>query len=95
MQKYCAQGRIAGVKKFGVSWGIPVEAVKPQDPRKLKSIADTDIFAEREMPYPGLMPLMNMPFEPGRCLEYIEAMEDGDYKKIALAEYHYFSGSSE
>ena len=23
VQKYCAEGKIEGVRKFGVSWGIP------------------------------------------------------------------------
>lgn len=34
VQKYCAEGRIDGLCKFGKSWGIPVSAVKPQDPRR-------------------------------------------------------------
>jgi len=38
VQKYCAEGRIEGVKKFGVSWEIPAHAVKPRDPRKEKHI---------------------------------------------------------
>lgn len=36
VQKYCAEGRIDGIRKFGKSWGIPSSAVKPQDPRKEK-----------------------------------------------------------
>lgn len=38
---------------------------------------------------------MNTPFEPGRCLDYINEMEAGPIKEIALAEYHYFSGQPE
>lgn len=45
--------------------------------------------------FPGFMPLMNTPFEPGRCLDYINEMEAGPIKEIALAEYHYFSGQPE
>ena len=41
------------------------------------------------------MPLMNMSFEPGRCVETIEKMSDGPKKDIALAEYYYFSGRAE
>ena len=41
------------------------------------------------------MPLKNTPFEPGRCLDYINEMEAGPIKEIALAEYHYFSGQPE
>lgn len=36
VQKYCAGGRIRGVVKFGQSWGIPENAVKPSDPRRKK-----------------------------------------------------------
>lgn len=36
VQQYCIDGRIKGVKKFGVSWCIPADAEKPQDPRKGK-----------------------------------------------------------
>ena len=28
VQKYCAKGRIDGIRKFGKSWGIPSSAVK-------------------------------------------------------------------
>ena len=34
VQKYCAEGRIEGVRRFGRSWEIPAGAEKPQDPRK-------------------------------------------------------------
>ena len=94
VQKYCAEGRIEGVKKFGVSWEIPSHAVKPRDPRKEKQIASRAYSCEEEA-LQGLMPLMNHPFQPGRCLEFIDMMEDGPKKKIALAEYHYFSGRPE
>ena len=33
VQRYCAQGRIAGARKFGVSWEIPAGTPKPADPR--------------------------------------------------------------
>lgn len=95
VQKYCAEGRIDGIRKFGKSWGIPSSAMKPQDPRKKKkhpvlrrSRSQPEIFSE-------FMPLMNTPFKPGSCLEYINEMEDGSRKEIALAEYHYFSGQPE
>lgn len=43
----------------------------------------------------SLMPLMNTPFPPGSCMDYIRKMADGPQKKIALAEYYYFSGQPE
>ena len=38
---------------------------------------------------------MNTPFRPGQCVACIQAMPEGDQKRIALAEYHYFSGRPE
>lgn len=34
IQKLCGDGRIDGVQRFGKSWMIPKEAVKPNDLRK-------------------------------------------------------------
>lgn len=93
VQKYCAGGRIRGVVKFGQSWGIPENAVKPSDPRGKKE-KNQGTAAGGEL-FSGLMPLMNSAFEPGHCLEVIEAMEDGSEKDIAMAEYYYFSGQPE
>lgn len=94
VQKYCAEGRIKGVKKFGISWGIPADSVKPRDPRKERLISPKGYACEDEA-FKGLMPLMNHPFQPGRCMDFIDGMEDGPQKNIALAEYHYFSGQAE
>lgn len=96
VQKYCAQGRIQGAKKFANLWGIPSNAVKPKDPRKTNAPAAAPPRAQRAAGgYPGLMPLVNTPFQPGQCKDVIEKMEQGPKKEIALAEYHYFSGQPE
>lgn len=95
VQKYCAQGRIEGARKFGVSWGIPEDAEKPDDPRRIKGMQRLPNGLRKTSSYPGLMPLMNTPFEPGRCRETIDMMEEGIEKDIATAEYHYFSGRPE
>lgn len=92
VQRYCAQGRIEGARKFGTSWGIPVRAVKPSDPRKEPRAEYPSIRLPLD---PGLMPLMNTPFLPGCCREAVDAMEDGAQKEIALAEYWYFTGQAE
>ncbi len=34
VNQYCSQGRIPGAERFGRSWAIPEDAVKPCDPRK-------------------------------------------------------------
>ena len=85
VQKYCAEGRIEGVRRFGRSWGIPFDAAKPLDPRKEQPLFP---FSSRPRPedFLGFMPLMNTPFEPGRCADCIREMEDGPRKRIALAE---------
>lgn len=36
VHKYCEEGRISGLKRFGRSWAIPAGAKKPMDKRKLK-----------------------------------------------------------
>ena len=109
VQKYCGQGRIEGVRKFGVSWGIPENAEKPEDPRREKRRSSGKSGTETQFEKPaarasgdvlrdnfrGLMPLMNTAFEPGTCMEHIRAMRDGERKDIALAEYYYFSGHPE
>ncbi len=41
------------------------------------------------------MPLMNTAYAPGRALEAVERIEDPEMRRIALAEYHYFSGRAE
>ena len=151
VQRYCSQGRIDGVRKFGGSWGIPADACKPADPRRSVPAAPTPApaggqpvsdqpapaaaapTADRSMPAAApsdrpapatpadaaldrthtpvpqtlqpprrpsgacsnLMPLMNAPFEPGRCREFVESLEDGSRKGIARAEYAYFSGRAD
>lgn len=95
VQKYCAMGRIEGAKKFGASWEIPAGAVKPKDPRKAQNAPAMRRERRRSVSYPGLMPLMNTAFEPGKCQEFIHDMADGPQKQIALAEYYYFSGQPE
>lgn len=94
VQKYCAQGRINGVIKLGVAWGIPKSAEKPSDPRKVPERPEQSLKAGSNR-YSRLMPLINTPFEPGHCTEAIESMQEGPERDIALAEYHYFSGHAE
>ncbi len=81
IQKYCIAGRIAGAVKFGNSWAIPENSIKPSDPRKEKAII--------------LMPLLNTAFEPGECKDTIKQMHQKKTHDIALAEYYYFSGQAE
>ncbi len=92
VQQYCTAGRIPGVDKFSGSWAIPEDACKPADPRR----ATADNRAEQ--PAPTLrppMPLINTAFAPGHCLEAVERMVDPDLRRLAMAEYFYFSGRAE
>lgn len=54
VQKYCAEGRIEGLKKFGKSWGIPSSADKPKDPRKEKRISVSLIKDRQLKPFRAL-----------------------------------------
>ena len=92
VQQFCIDGRIPGAQKFGKSWAIPAEAEKPQDPRIARKQGQQ---ADSSLDYTNLMPLMNTPFRPGKCLAAVEAMAAGAQRDIALAEYHYFSGHPE
>lgn len=96
-QRFCAEGRIPGARKIGSSWAIPASAEKPSDPRRseVSSPPESGQTAEKTLAVLTLMPLMNTPFQPGHCLEAVAAMADGPYKKLAMAEYYYFSGQPE
>lgn len=37
VNQYVTEGRIPGVERFGRSWAIPEDAMKPGDPRKEKN----------------------------------------------------------
>ena len=90
VQQLCTAGRVPGARKFGKSWAIPADAEKPWAPRSARpDPASLPAVSEH------LMPLMNTPFQPGRCLEAVEAMEPGPRRDIARAEYHYFTAQPE
>lgn len=95
VNQYCIEGRIPGIQKFGKSWAIPVDADKPDDPRKTPkqdNVNQAPVSSAKLLDHTNLMPLMNTAFIPGHCLEAVEDMEPGPQKDIAMAEYHYFSG---
>ena len=96
VQQFCAQGRIPGAQKLGKIWTIPADAEKPQDLRAARKQGRGMPFSGRKvLDHTNLMPLMNTPFPPGRCLAAIEAMKAGTQRDIAMAEYHYFSGRAD
>ena len=94
INQYCSEGRIPGAQRFGRSWAIPLDADKPQDPRKARRVKSASAETTHIGPLndTNLMPLMNTAFAPGHCREAVEAMVAGPQRDIALAEYYYFSG---
>ncbi len=93
VQRYCVEGRVAGATKISGAWVIPADAWKPDDLRKLPPKAQPQ-EKESPAPSPTPMPLLNTPWQLGRCMDAIVQMEDPASKRIALAEYYYFSGQS-
>lgn len=99
-QQYCTEGRVQGAEKFGGVWAIPADAKKPEDSRRGRKPAELKPPAPQSAPSVPTahlipMPLMNSPFAPGHCLEYVEGIEDVRLRDIARAEYNYFSGRPE
>ncbi len=47
------------------------------------------------VPQHVVMPLLNTPFLPGKCMETAESIPDPDQRNIALGEAYYFSGQAE
>ncbi len=93
VKQYCSEGRIPGLIRFGKSWAIPENTLKPRDPRK----SPTPIQAAHKetQPIGAPMPLMQSAFAPGQCLQYIDTITDPDKKAITTAEYYYFSAQPE
>ena len=95
VQQFCAQGRVPGARKLGKFWTIPADAEKPQDPRIVRKRGSELSFSGGVLDNTNLMPLMNTPFSPGKCLAAVETMVAGPQRDIATAEYHYFTGQPE
>ena len=88
IRQRCAAGLVPGARKFGGAWAIP-------DVQESSSDETSPERGESAGPCPALMPLLNSPFPPGRCLEYIEGIADSHIRDIARSEYFYFSGQPE
>ncbi len=89
VQRYCASGKIAGVKKYGRAWMIPAEAQKPLDNR---AKAET---AQPEPLYPGLFLLENLRFD-GRSVERIAAsLPDNEHRREFYKELAFLRGDTQ
>lgn len=99
INQYCIEGRIPGHRKSdGHDQSRPVRG-NPEDPRQNRRKAAPAMSGSAVggtlLDHTNFMPLMNTPFQPGHCLEAVEAMAAGPQRDIALAEYHYFCGQPE
>ncbi len=86
VNQYCIEGRVEGAERFGRSWAIPEGA-----PRPSRQAAPPAAKPAPSTP----MPLMNTPFAPGTCLQAAGLLPNADERRMALAEYYYFSGQPE
>ena len=83
VQQCCKNGLILGAGRLGNSWIIPKGAHRPETASTSPTIYGTPL------------PLMNRTFNPGQCIETIEAIADADERALAWGEYYYFSGQAE
>lgn len=96
-QIYYIDGRIEGAVKLSGIWAIPADAEKPATVKKEARKKPKTKTVKAEQPAQKLrtaMPLINTPYKPGEAAKSIEKIEDEDTRRIALAEYYYFSGRS-
>ncbi len=94
VQKQAAEGRIPGAQKQGKSWMIPQSyASREREDVSPENNGVPDVY--QVTPFRLAMPLLNSVFTPGKVMEHINSMQDEDDRRIALAEYYFFSGRAE
>ncbi|MDR0518788.1 MAG: helix-turn-helix domain-containing protein [Clostridiales Family XIII bacterium] len=67
VHKLCGDGRIHGVIRFGRSWGIPCDALKPEDARKAVSKQLTAIITHKDDAADFLGPDAKLLAQSGSC----------------------------
>ena len=94
VNQYCSQGRIPGAERFGGLLGHPRGGGKTRRPPadRDRSPPAAPNAADR---FQGLMPLMNTPLRRGTVRRPFRTCRRAPRGRIALAEYHYFSGQAE
>lgn len=88
VQKWAKDGKLPGAHKVGRDWMIPENSHHPgrnthENKEGKKALLDAPL------------PLMKSSFPIGRCLEYLDSIENEDERAIALAEYWYLTGDAE
>ncbi len=81
VQKWAKEGKIAGAYKFSGTWLIP---------KDFSFEADIQDNSDKKKHIPML--LMNSSYDVGKCIEFVNSIEDDDDKKLALGEYYYHIG---
>ncbi len=93
VQELCKQGRIEGVTRFGRSWMIPADAVKPLDARykEQKKVGEAPIHPmPRKSPF---LDMTNLYTVPGTADEVIESLADNpEAQALFAAEIAYSRG---
>lgn len=92
IQMLCKDGQIPGASRFGRSWMIPVDAVRPAEAKRKQAAAAQD----EDQPLPRKTPFLymtNLYHTPGCAAESIESISDHHEAKILLeAEIAYSRG---
>lgn len=87
VQIYCSAGRIEGIKRFGRSWSIPLDANKPGDPRgtfERENKLRIDLFS----------PIMYCDALPGELERAAYSIEEVEKSAMFRAELRRFQGKS-
>lgn len=84
VQKWACTGKIPGAYKLGKTWLIPAGVLLENS----QDVKYENVICENKNP----IPLLNASFEPGKCLEYINSIEDDKEKNLLMSEYFYEKG---
>ena len=88
-QRYCADGKIAGAKKYGRAWMIPEEAGRPSDARRKTERACATPL------YHGLFLMEDLRLD-GRAVDQIaSALPDDEYRRELYAELALLQGKTD
>lgn len=84
VQKWACTGKIPGAYKLGKTWLIPAGVLLENS----QDIEYENVICENKNP----IPLLNASFEPGKCLEYINSIENEKEKNLLRSEFFYETG---
>ena len=86
VQKWAKEGKLPGAVLHSNVWMIPKSSY-PEGYNSAKAV--TENSQSRRIP----LPLLHSSFIPGKAKDFTEGLPDNDDKKIALAEYYYYTGN--